>query len=100
MDEMTWSLVLILDSLFFGSSRTTPSRLPKMLWPTQLRILKLRYANMGASTVFMSVSPVLPSLPQVDVLRSLASSRAAGKDEPSDGVKLMYGTPRSSAAHA
>ena len=48
----------------------------------------------------MSVSPVLPSLPPVTVLRCWASSSAAGNDAPSDGVKLMYGKPRSRAAQA
>src|SRR6266513_2402630 len=62
---MTWSLVWIFDALFSGSSSTRPSRLPKMLWPTQLRIFQLRRANMGARTVLSRVSPVLPSLPHV-----------------------------------
>ena len=62
-----------------------------MLWPTQLRICQLRRANIGASTDFIRVSPVLPSLPPVTVLRFSASSSRAGGDAPSDGVKLMYG---------
>src|SRR5438132_670425 len=60
---MTWSLVRILEALFSGRSRTWPSRLPKMLCPTQLRISQLRRANIGASTLLSRVSPVLPSLP-------------------------------------
>ena len=59
----TRSLVSTLDDLLAGSSRISPSRLPKMLWPTQLMTFRLRSANIGASTVFISVSPVLPSLP-------------------------------------
>ena len=60
---MTLSLVSTFDDLLVGSSRTMPSRLPKMLWPTQLMTSRLRWANIGASTVFSRVSPVLPSLP-------------------------------------
>src|SRR5258708_22314012 len=100
MLEMTWSLVSILDALLTAPSRTRPSRLPKMLWPTQLRISRWRCLNIGASTVFIRVSPVLPSLPVVHVFLCSHSSRAAGNDEPSDGVKLTYGNPRSSAAQA
>ena len=59
----TRSLVSTFDDLLAGSSRTRPSRLPKMLWPTQLMTFRLRCANIGASTVFIRVSPVLPSLP-------------------------------------
>ena len=57
------SLVSTFEDLLAGSSSIRPSRLPKMLWPTQLMTLRLREANMGASTVFIKVSPVLPSLP-------------------------------------
>ena len=39
---MTWSLVSTFDDLLTGSSRTMPSRLPKMLWPTQLMTSRLR----------------------------------------------------------
>src|SRR2546426_12014151 len=99
MELTTTSLVLTLDALLAGSSRTMPSRLPKMLWPTQLRILKLRWANMGASTVFMSVSPVLPSLPLTVVLRSAARLSAAGEGAPKDGVEVAYRTPRSRGGH-
>ena len=60
---ITRSLVSTFEALLVGSSRTRPSRLPKMLWPTQLMTLRLRWANIGASTVFIRVSPVLPSLP-------------------------------------
>ena len=100
MEETTWSLVWIFEALLAGSSSTWPSRLPKMLWPTQLRIFRFRWANIGASTVLSSVSPVLPSLPPKAVLRSWASCSAAGNEAPSDGVKLMYGQPRSSVAQA
>src|SRR5262245_19518002 len=100
MLEITWSFVSIFDDLLTGSSSTRPSRLPKMLWPTQLRISRWRCLNIGASTVFIRVSPVLPSLPVVHVLRCSHNSSAAGTDEPSDGVKLTYGKPRSSVAQA
>src|SRR5260370_242609 len=69
MEEITWSLVRIFEALFSGSSSTRPSRLPKMLWPTQLRIFQLRRANIGANTVLRRVSPVLPALPPVTPLR-------------------------------
>ena len=49
--------------LLAGSSSTWPSMLPKMLWPTQLSTWRFRRANIGASTLFISVSPVLPSQP-------------------------------------
>src|SRR4029078_1600974 len=100
MLEMTWSLVSILDDLLTGSSRTRPLRLPKMFWPTQLRISRWRCLNIGASTVFIRVSPVLPSLPVVHVLRSSHRSSAAGNEEPSEGEKVTYGKPRSSADQA
>ena len=87
---MTWSLVSTLDALLAGSSRTRPSRLPKMLWPTQLMTCRLRWANIGASTVFISVSPVLPSLPPWSDPVVSASSSSAGIEAPRLGVKLMY----------
>ena len=61
---------------------------------------RLRAANIGASTLLSSVSPVLPSWPAWQVLRSSASSPIAAGVAPSDGVKLMYGMPKSSAAMA
>src|SRR5437868_9019119 len=98
MDETTASLVRTLDALLAGSSSTRPSRLPKMLWPTQLRMRQLRAANIGASTDFSRVSPVLPSLPPMGDRFSEANSWMAGNEAPSDGVKLTYGQPRSMAA--
>src|SRR4051812_22014120 len=71
-----------------------------MLCPTHDRICQLRRANIGASTVLSSVSPVLPSLPPITVRRSVASSSSAGIVAPSDGGKLTNGHARSSAAYA
>jgi len=83
-----WSLLVTLAALLAGSSRTLPSRLPKMLCPTQLITRKLRSWNMGAKTLFIRVSPVLPSQPMCRVFRSLANSSIAGGADPSEGVKL------------
>src|SRR5262249_48641826 len=88
---MTWSLVWTLDDLLAGSSRIRPSRLPKMLWPTQLMTLRLRRANIGASTVFMRVSPVLPSLPAWRAPVESASSCRAGNEAPRLGGEWMRG---------
>ena len=49
-----------------------------MLWPTQLMTLRLRWANIGASTVFIRVSPVLPSLPAWSEPVASASSAEGG----------------------
>src|SRR5688500_837986 len=71
--------------------------LPKMLCPTQLITCRLRAANIGASALLSSVSPVLPSCPIWQVSRSIASSQIAAGALPSEGVKLTYGWPSSSA---
>ena len=48
-----------------------------------------RWANIGARTVFIRVSPVLPSLPAWSAPVDSASSCRAGSEAPRLGVKLM-----------
>jgi hypothetical protein len=55
-------------------------------------------ANIGASAVFTSVSPVLPSRPASGAPVWRESSTSAGSDAPMEGVKLTYGKPARSAA--
>ncbi len=63
------SLVLKLS----GSSRTSPSRLPRMLVEYQPDSPSIRVRSIGARTVLMSVWPVLKSFPEMGRLRSTAN---------------------------
>ena len=47
----------------------------------------------GARIVFISVCPVLKSLPQIGVPVFLASSSIAGKSHERFGAPLAYGMP-------
>ena len=86
---MTAVLRSTLDALLSGSLRTRPSRLPRMLWPTQLRMCRLRAANIGASTVFNKRLAGLAVLAAVrDPSEPAPAHRNAGNELPSDGVKL------------
>ena len=87
-----------LAALFRGSSSTLPSMLPKMLWPTQLMTSRCRAANIGASTLLSSVSPVLPSQPAWAIFRSIATCCRHAGVAPVDGVKFTYEAPASAAA--
>ena len=69
-----------------------------MLCPTQLMTSRLRAANIGASTLLSSVSPVLPSLPAWAIPRSSASRCRAAGVAPVEGVKFTYDAPASAAA--
>ncbi len=58
----------------------------------------MRALSIGASTVFISVWPVLKSLPQIGTPRSLASVSIAGMSTVRFGAPLAKGTPSISAA--
>ena len=88
------SLVLKLS----GSSSTSPSRLPRMFVEYQPDKPSMRALSIGASTVLISVCPVLKSLPEIARLRSVAKSRSTGVSTVRLGAPLQNGTPSSSAA--
>src|SRR6266478_7242554 len=69
------SSLLLNDS---GSSRTSPSRLPRMFVEYQPSRSSKRALKAGASTVFIIVWPVLKSLPPTGTPFFLASSIRAG----------------------
>ena len=56
--------------------------------------------QVGESTVFTMVWPVLKSLPPIAIPRSLASCSIAGKSQVRLGAPLAKGTPSISAAQA
>ena len=60
----------------------------------------IRALNIGESTVFTIVWPVLKSLPPMATPRSLASCSIAGKSQVRLGAPLANGTPSISAAQA
>ena len=88
------SLVLKLS----GSSSTSPSRLPRMFVEYQPDSPSIRAFSIGARTVLISVWPVLKSLPEMGMLRSVASWRSAGMSTVRFGAPLAKGTPSSRAA--
>ncbi|WP_344898834.1 hypothetical protein [Streptosporangium longisporum] len=65
-----------------------------------MRTLRLRWANIGASTDLTSVSPVLPSWPAYGSPCRQASRSRAGSLAPVEGVKSTYGQPARKAAYA
>ena len=83
-----------------GSSSTSPSRLPRMLVEYQPRRPSMRALRPGAMTVFISVWPVLKSLPAMATWCSRASSPAAGKSTARFGAPFANGTPSFRQAHA
>ena len=87
-------------ALLTGSSRTLPSRFPKILCPTQLITFRFRAANIGASTAFIRVSPVFPSRPTCTTFCCNAYSYNPGRSEPTEGVKFTNGQPLCMAAIA
>ena len=80
-----------------GSSRIAPSRLPRMFVEYQPSTCSARERNAGASTVLISVWPVLPSLPATGTFSRSANSSSAGTSAKL-GVKLTYGQPSAIAA--
>ena len=58
----------------------------------------MRARSIGASTVLISVWPVLKSLPEMARRRSVAKSRSAGVSTVRFGAPLQNGTPSSRAA--
>jgi hypothetical protein len=61
-----------------GSSRTAPSRFPRMFVENQPSIPSIRALKPGARIVFMSVCPVLKSFPAIGTPRSSAVPRGPG----------------------
>ena len=78
MYSRTQSLLSSLVLKDSGSSRTSPSRLPRMLVENQPLSPSSRAFKPGARMVFISVWPVLKSLPQMGTPFSRASSRWPG----------------------
>ena len=58
----------------------------------------MRALSIGASTVLISVWPVLKSLPLIGTLCSVANWRSTGVSTARFGAPLANGTPSSSAA--
>src|SRR5215469_10638334 len=81
-----------------GSSRTSPSRLPRMLVEYQPDTPSMRDLKAGARTVFMKVWPVLKSLPQIGAPVCFESSIMQGRSTVRLGAPLAKGTPSLSAA--
>ena len=81
-----------------GSSSTAPSRFPRMLVENQPSRPSMRAFRPGAMMVFISVCPVLKSLPATGTPFFCASSSMAGKSTERLGAPLAYGTPSFSAA--
>ena len=78
MSSSTPSLDSSLVLKFSGASSTSPSRLPRMFVEYQPARPSWRALSIGASTVLISVWPVLKSLPLMGMLRSVANWRSAG----------------------
>ena len=90
------SLVLKLP----GSSSTSPSRFPRMFVENQPSSPSMRALSIGARTVFMSVCPVLKSLPAIGTPFARASCWMAGMSTVRFGAPFANGIPSCSAAHA
>jgi hypothetical protein len=88
MLSSTEPLVPILLASEAGSSSASPSRLPRMFVEYQPSTRSARLRNAGASTVFIIVWPVLPSLPATGRPRCSARRTSAGASAASEGVKL------------
>src|SRR5271170_3779039 len=83
-----------------GSSRTSPSRLPRMLVEYHPETPSMRVLKAGARTVLMKVCPVLKSLPQMGAFILRESSLSAGMSTVRLGAPLAKGMPSLSAAQA
>ena len=81
-----------------GSSSTAPSRFPRMLVLNQPLTPNMRALNPGARMVFMSVWPVLKSLPPIGTLFCRASSTIPGTSTVRLGAPVRKGTPSCRAA--
>ncbi len=81
-----------------GSSSTSPSRFPRMFVLNQPLSPSMRALRPGARMVFISVCPVLKSLPAIGTPRSRASCRSAGMSTVRLGAPLANGTPSMIAA--
>src|SRR5207244_4380941 len=81
-----------------GSSRTSPSRLPRMFVEYQPASPSMRALNAGASTVFIIVWPVLKSLPPIGSLRSSARCWSGGTSSGRVGDPVAQGRFSLSAA--
>jgi hypothetical protein len=91
---------MLFDSAARGSASVAPSPPPSRLVPDQACTGNARAANIGASTLFTSVSPVFASCPPYGIPRSTAHSRTAAGLIEVDGVKSTYAAPASNAASA
>src|SRR5713101_8626335 len=99
-----YSSTLSLDSSLVlkepGSSRTSPSRLPRMFVENQPSSPSMRALKPGARMVFISVWPVLKSFPQMATPWSCASVWIAGISTVRLGAPLAKGTPLVTEAQA
>src|SRR3712207_8805068 len=85
-ESLLTSLLLRLPA----SSRTSPSRFPRMLVEYQPSKPSIRAFNPGAMIDFIHVWPVLKSLPAMGTPLSSASLVRAGMSTASDGAPLAY----------
>src|SRR5215211_2461287 len=83
-----------------GSARLAPSPPPSMLYDAHDRTRNARSANIGASAVFTSVSPVLPSEPAHGSPARSAACCNAGSRGPGLGVNATNEHPARYAASA
>src|SRR5215510_1381666 len=95
-----WPLVTVLLAAFAGSASVRPSPPPSRLYDDHERTRNARIANIGASTVLTSVSPVLPYEPAHGSPAEAASSSSAGSRGPGLGVNATTGQPARNAAYA
>ena len=95
---MTESLLTSFVLKLSGSSSTSPSRLPRMLVENHPLTPSRRVLNIGAKTVFISVCPLLKSLPAMGTCFCAANSHMAGMSTHKFGAPMMKGTPSDRAA--
>src|SRR5215831_7766767 len=99
MPSSTPSFDTSFDLKFSGSSSTSPSRLPRMFVEYQPRRPSIRDLKPGARIVFISVWPVLKSLPPIGTPLRSASSSMHGGSHDRLGAPFAYGTRDCSAAY-
>ena len=87
-----------LDGEFSGASSTSPSRLPRMFVENHPERPRQRVRSMGESTVFMSVCPVLKSLPAIGTFCCFAKSHISGMSIHKLGAPITKGAPSAMAA--
>src|SRR5437763_17080752 len=92
MVSRTPSFDTSFDLKFSGSSRTSPSRLPRRLVEYQPRMPSIRDLKPGARIVFINVWPVLKSLPPIGTPLRSASSSLHGKSHHRLGSPFEQGT--------